>query len=121
MHELSIAQSLLDIVLEESQKHDVRTVKTIRLEVGALAAVVPEALTFCFELVSKDSIAAGAGLEIVTLPVVARCTECNLEFQVENQVFMCPKCGAPVFDLVSGRELSIVNIEGETGEEDGSD
>jgi len=121
VHELSIAQSLFDIVMEESLKHGVTNVRAIKLEVGAMAGVVPEALTFCFELVSRDSIAEGALIEIVPLPVVARCGECGFEFEVRDQIFRCPRCDVPVFDLVSGRELSIVNIEGETGEEDGSD
>lgn len=116
VHELSIAQSLLEIVLEESARNRLKQVHVIRLQVGAMAAVVPEALTFCFDMLSENSIAQGASMEIETLPVVARCSRCDLPFQVENQVFLCPKCGDPTLELVSGRELSVVSIEGETGD-----
>ena len=121
MHEMSIAQSLLEIVLEESRQHQLKQVKTIRLQVGAMAAVVPESLTFCFELLSQDTIASGALLEIETIPVVARCSECDIVFEVENQIFLCPRCDGPTLDLVSGRELSLVSIEGETGEDNDAD
>jgi len=116
VHEMSIAQSLLEIVLEESRRHCLEQVKTIRLQVGAMAAVVPESLTFCFDLLSRDTIASGAALEVETIPVVARCSECDILFEVEDHIFLCPKCGGPTLDLVSGRELSLTSIEGETGE-----
>lgn len=121
MHEMSIAQSLLEIVLEEGRKHHLVQVKVIRLQVGALAAVVPESLTFCFGMLSQETVAAGAALEIETLPVVARCAACKTLFEVENQMFLCPECGEPTIDLVSGRELSVMSIEGETGDADDSD
>jgi hydrogenase nickel incorporation protein HypA/HybF len=121
VHELSIAQSLLEIVLEESARNRLKQVHVIRLQVGAMAAVVPEALNFCFDLLSENTLARGASLEIETLPVVARCSRCELPFQVENQTFLCPKCGDPTLELVSGRELSVVSIEGETGDRDDSD
>ena len=121
MHEMAIAQSLLDIVLEESLKHRLEQVKTIRLQVGALAAVVPESLAFCFDMLCKDTIAAGAVLEIETVPVIARCHECNTTFEVEDHVFVCPQCGEPTLSLISGRELSLVNIEGETGDHNDTD
>lgn len=117
---MSIAQSLLDIVLEEGRRHQLRQVKTIRLQVGAMAAVVPESLTFCFNLISESTIAAGAEIEIESLPVVARCSDCGTLFEVENLMFVCPQCEAPALDLISGRELTVLNIEGETGDHDGA-
>ncbi len=121
MHELAIAQSLLDIIVEEGKKRGITRVITVRLQVGALSAVVPESLTFCFELVSSGTIAAGAKIEIETTPVVARCSECNLDFEIKERMFVCPRCGKGVSNLVSGRELSIVNMECETGDDDDPD
>ena len=117
MHEMSIAQSLLEIVLEEGRRHGLRQVTTIRLQVGALAAVVPDSLQFCFEILSQDTIARGSALEIETVPVVVRCSGCKELFEVENHIFLCPECGQPAMDLISGRELSLTSLEGETNNE----
>ena len=116
MHELSIAQSLLEIVVEEASRNGLVQIHAIKLQVGEFAAVVPDALTFCFGMVSRDTVASGAALQIETVPIVARCGACGVLFEVENQIFLCPECGEPVFEIVSGRELSVVGIEGETGD-----
>ena len=120
VHEMSIAQSLLTIILDESAKHSITQVRQVNLQVGAMAAIVPESLSFCFELLARETLAEGATLAIEEIPVVARCRDCDLNYQVENQVFLCPRCGMPSLELISGRELSVVSIEGETGEGDGS-
>lgn len=120
MHEMSIAQSLLEIVLDECRRHGVKRVIRIKVQVGALAAVVPDALTFCFGLISQDTIAAHAEMEVETVPVVVRCPECREMFEMDSQFYLCPNCG-PVpagLDLTSGRELTLQSIEGDTGEED---
>jgi hydrogenase nickel incorporation protein HypA/HybF len=119
MHELAIAESLMEIVAEEGRKHDLQRVNIIRLQIGAMANVIPEALTFSFEMVSQNTIASGAVLEIETIPVVAECSECGQRFQIVDQVFVCTRCGKPDVKLVSGRELSLVNLEGETRDGDG--
>ncbi len=121
MHEMSIAQSILDAVLEQGEAHRLQRVKTIKLQIGAMAAVVPSSLTFCFDLLTKNTIASDAVLEIETAPVVARCPDCNLLFEVEDLIFLCPQCEKPAFEVVSGRDLLLMSIEGETGDEDGGD
>jgi len=119
LHELSIAESLLEIIVDESQKNGLTRVSKIKLQIGEFAAVVPASLTFCFELVSRDTIASGALIEIESIGTSARCDICDFTFEVENQVFLCPRCGEPVLNLLSGRELTVMSIEGETGEKDG--
>ncbi|MGC9195415.1 MAG: hydrogenase maturation nickel metallochaperone HypA [Syntrophobacteraceae bacterium] len=119
MHELSIAQSLLDIIVEESNKHGLARINKVRLRIGELSAVVPESLLFCFDLVSRDTVAAGAVIEMERIAVTARCDKCDFSFEVKDRVFECPKCGEPVLEMLGGRELDVMSIEGETGEEDG--
>ena len=118
MHELAIAQSLLEIIVDESQRHGLERISKVRLQIGKFAAVVPESLTFCFEMVSRDTVAFGALIEIESVGIVARCDVCDSSFEVQNQVFLCPRCGEPALELLSGRELCVMSIEGE-GEEDG--
>ncbi|WP_245802363.1 hydrogenase maturation nickel metallochaperone HypA [Desulfacinum hydrothermale] len=112
---MAIAQNLLEIVLDESARHGMRRVDRIVVQVGALAAVVPEALTFCFQVVSQDTPAASARLDIETVPVVVRCPLCGELFEVEDRFDACPDCG-PVMSgmhMVSGREMTVLSIEGE--------
>jgi hydrogenase nickel incorporation protein HypA/HybF len=116
VHELSIAQNVLDIVLEEGRKHEIKQVLVIKLQIGALAAVVPDALTFCFEMLSQNTMAAGASLVVEILPVVARCKRCDEHFEVIDHDFSCPQCRQATVEMVSGRELTVASIEGETGE-----
>jgi hydrogenase nickel incorporation protein HypA/HybF len=58
-------------------------------------------------------------IEVEIVGIVARCEKCDISFDVQEKVFLCPRCGEPTLELLSGRELSILSIEGETGEEDG--
>ncbi len=118
MHELSIAQSLLEIIVDESKRHGLERISKVRLQIGKLAAVVPESLTFCFELVSRDTVASGAVIEIESVGITARCEKCDFSFEVQDRIFLCPRCGEPALELLGGRELSVVSIEGETGEEE---
>lgn len=121
MHELAVAQSILEIILEEGQRHNLTKISAVRLQIGTLTAIVPEALSFCFDLISQETLAAGITLKIETLPVVARCLSCNEIFKIENQVYLCPRCGDSALELISGRELTVVALEGETGDNDGAD
>jgi len=117
VHELAIAESLLEIIVDESKRHGLERINKVRLQIGKFAAVVPESLTFCFELVSRDTVASGALIEIENVGITARCDQCNFSFEVQDQVFLCPRCGEPALELLSGRELSVMSIEGETAEE----
>jgi hydrogenase nickel incorporation protein HypA/HybF len=111
MHEMSIAQSLLDIIKEEMQKHDAKTLRTVRLNVGQMTAVVPEALTFCFEVITTGTELEGAKLFMNMVPLKGYCPECDKEFTIEDYTFICPSCGGREVQTIGGQDLSIVEIE----------
>jgi hydrogenase nickel incorporation protein HypA/HybF len=113
MHEMSIAQSLLEIILQESQTHQVMRVLSVALQVGELSAVETESLRFCFELVCQGTLVEGARLEIERVPVTCRCRDCNHEFTVEDLWFACHSCGSKDLDILSGKELRIESFEAE--------
>ena len=69
MHEMSIAQSLLDIIREEMAKHDARVLKSIRLHIGQLSAIVPDSLSFCFEVMTSGTELEGAKLIMEVIPL----------------------------------------------------
>jgi hydrogenase nickel incorporation protein HypA/HybF len=113
MHELAIAEGLLKIVEDEGNKHALLRVRKIRLRIGKLSTVVPEALSFSFEMVSRGSLAEGADLVVDVVPVIGHCQACNVDFQTDDYFLLCPHCSGAVVALVSGKELEIVDIEGE--------
>lgn len=113
MHEMSIAQSLLNIILQESETHQVRRVVSVALKVGELSSVETESLRFCFELIAEGTIVEGAELRIERVPVTCRCEECDAEFSVEHLLFICPSCGSRRVEVLSGRELNIQSLEAE--------
>lgn len=111
MHELSIAQSLMDIIIQEAQRHGLERVKRVGISLGEFSAVVPESLTFCFDLIKEGTVADGAELVIAKVPLRGLCQDCGHDFDMDQPVMDCPECGGHSIELISGRELSIDYIE----------
>jgi len=111
MHEMSIAQSLIDVIREEMAKAEATILRSARLQIGRLTAIVPESLVFCFEVITKGTELEGAGLIIETVPIKGLCNECECEFEIEEYTFICPSCGSPRIEVTAGEDLSIVEIE----------
>jgi hydrogenase nickel incorporation protein HypA/HybF len=111
MHEVSICESILDIVREQAAKEGATKVTSVRLKVGEMAGVVEDALRFAFEVVSKDSIAEGASLIVDNVPLTARCKSCNRTFHIIGYAFCCAHCDSPEIEIISGRELQIEDID----------
>jgi hydrogenase nickel incorporation protein HypA/HybF len=111
MHEMSIAQSILDIVQEEMEKHHVKKLEAINISVGALSAIVPSSLTFCFKVVTDKTDLEGVALKVRVVPLTYSCYDCGENFESEEMTFTCPKCGADGPMLTAGRDMTIDNIE----------
>lgn len=113
MHELSITQGLLQIVLEEASKHSISKVSVVKLRIGQLTGVEPLSLSFCFELLTKDTLAEGADLQIDMVPIKRKCPNCLEVFETDNFSFVCPACSSVNTELITGRELYVEQIEGD--------
>ena len=113
MHELSITQSLLEIVNQEVAKHAISRVTTVKLKVGKLSAIEPTSLIFCFEILTKETLMEGAELVIDHVPVRGKCSGCGELFEVDGLLFTCPNCSGHNIKLTSGRELYIEEIQGD--------
>jgi len=111
VHELSIAQSILDTVVAEAEANGVKRVVAIRLRVGALTAVVGEALAFAFEVLAEQTCAKGARIDIDHVPWQVRCLDCRQEFAVFDALPTCPWCECVGGETIAGQELQIVEIE----------
>lgn len=113
MHELSIARNIVDIVLDEMAKNRLTRVDAVTLRIGAMAQVLPDSLRFGFECLSNQSPLAGAKLVIEEIAARGLCRSCRHDFDMDGWVFHCPLCKETNIDIISGKELDIVAIEGE--------
>ena len=111
MHELSITQSILDLVISEAQKQGASKITLIRLKVGELTNVDPASVEFYLEIIGKGTIAEGVKLEAEMLPLTAECSDCGQRFRLESWASACPHCGSTSSKLVTGRELFVESIE----------
>jgi hydrogenase nickel incorporation protein HypA/HybF len=111
MHEFGIMQEMARIAVEKAEAAGADRVHVIRLRVGRLAGVVPEAMQFAHEVVVEGTIAEGSTLEIEEAPARCYCAACDEEFEPGREWFTCPRCGAISRELRSGRELELVNLE----------
>lgn len=112
MHEMSIAVNILDIVKLELDKNEASKLKSIKLKIGAMAAVEPESLSFCFHAITEGTDMAGAKLDIEEIPIRGKCKNCATEFELDLYFSTpCPRCGEASSELISGRELDIVSME----------
>lgn len=111
MHEMAIAQGILDIVLKTAAENNAKKVTGIKLLVGQMTQIEPESLTFGFEALAIGSIAEGANVDITIVPLVGQCNSCEQQFPVERYCFVCPNCNSASVALVSGRELAVDYVE----------
>jgi hydrogenase nickel incorporation protein HypA/HybF len=111
MHELSLAESLIESIEEEARRQGFSRVRRVRLEVGALSGVEPEALRFGFEVAARDTLAEGAELEILTLPGEAWCFACNCAIAVSEYYDPCPHCQGHRLQVTGGRQFQLKELE----------
>ncbi len=111
MHEMALTESIVEIVSEEARKQGFVRVRVVRLQVGAMAPVEAEALHFCFDAVSRGTVAEGATLQIVRLPGEGWCLDCGKLVPLEERFGACPECGGRHVHMASGDELRIEELE----------
>jgi len=113
MHEMSIAINVVDIAVERARKENAQRINEIVLEIGSLSGVLIDSLQFCFESAVKNTMAESAQIKIIRCQAEAVCSACNLSFNTDEFVPMCPQCGQPVFDVRNGRVMKIkyINVD----------
>ena len=111
MHEISVAQDIVDLVIENLPKDEIVNVTKVRIKIGELSAIIPESLEFCFDVITKDTRLEGAKLEIQEVPVIVKCNNCSKEFKVNDFCFICPECGSGNVEILQGKEFNVVDFE----------
>ena len=111
MHEISLCESVVELIEEQAHLQGFCQVRSVRLEIGRLAGVEVEAMRFGFDAVAKGSVADGARLEIVEIPGTARCPHCRQDVEVELRFDPCPRCGHGPLELTGGDRMRVLELE----------
>lgn len=110
MHELGVANEILDVALSEADRHAAKKVTSIRLRVGVLRAIEPENLSFLFGHLARGTPAEGARLEIVEEPIRIECAACGVS-EARSFTFECPCCKGSGVSVTGGDSLSILSLD----------
>ena len=111
MHEMSLAEGVLQILEENAVKQGYQRVKTVVLEIGRLSQVEVDSLRFCFDVVIKGGIADGAALEIIEVPGQAWCMQCSKTVTIDTLYDPCPHCGGYQRTLTGGDAMRVKELE----------
>jgi hydrogenase nickel incorporation protein HypA/HybF len=111
MHELSVTEELLKVVLEHARKASAKQVLKVNVVIGDLTGFVSESIQFYFDILSKGTEAEKASLEITRIPSRVRCHDCKKEFQPDGGDWRCPDCAGFIEEVLGGRELYVESIE----------
>lgn len=111
MHELSIIASLFEILIEKAGEQKALKITGVKLRVGKLSGIIPEALETAFEAYKKGTIAEDARLEIEELPLKVQCQNCGLEVLKDSYIFICPACASTNLKILQGTELQLEKID----------
>lgn len=111
MHEMALAEGMLEIVESTARANGATKVKRVWLEIGALSHVAPDALLFCFDAVTRGSLAEGATLEIIATPGEGWCLDCSKTVAVGERFGPCPECGGYHVQVTSGEDMRVKELE----------
>ncbi|MBE9228063.1 hydrogenase maturation nickel metallochaperone HypA [Phormidium sp. LEGE 05292] len=108
MHELGITRNIVAIATEHANGYPV---KRVTLEIGKLTAILPDSIRFCFDVCSQGTLLEGAKLEIIEIPGLAHCRQCQTEVSLEMPYGICHACGSSDLEIFQGEELKIKELE----------
>lgn len=108
MHELGLCSSIVEAIEHRAGE---RPVARVRVRVGRLHHVHPEAFDQSFAVAAVGTVAENAAAELVLLPVRARCSACTTSWDCEEIPLACPTCGGVEVELIGGDELMLESIE----------
>lgn len=112
MHELSVTQGILSVVLETTQHNGNRRVIAIDLVIGDLSSIVDDSVQFYFDILSRNTLAEGATLNFRREAATAKCWDCGIESNTKVPLVMeCPACGSVRLQVTGGQEFYVESIE----------
>lgn len=108
---MSLAEGVLQLIEDAAREQQFEKVTAVWLEIGRLSGVEVEAMSFCFDVVTRDSIADGARLEIIALPGTGWCMKCAMTVPMAEVFGECPQCGGHQLQVTGGTEMRVKELE----------
>jgi len=113
MHEVSIIQSVIEIVTQKALENKLTKINNVSLKIGELSGVMPESLHFAFDSCIQGTMLEESTLTIEKVSALGECKDCNLQFPIEHFNKLCPNCKTFCSSVVRGYELYVNTIEGD--------
>ena len=117
MHELSMANGILEAVIEKAEENNANEVIEVVVEIGKLALINPEQIMFLLEVLIEDTVVSGAKFTIEEIPIEVDCPSCGYKGEVENDeldhyapIVECPSCGSNNLNITNGKDCIVKNI-----------
>jgi len=114
MHELAVAESILDISLRVAQAQDASRITVIALKIGQWSSIVDDSVQFYWDTISDGTLAQGAELRFERLPTQLLCLDCAHLYQPDSETLLCPRCGSSRLHVRQGDEFQVDSIDIET-------
>ena len=111
MHELSLAQALIETAENALKQQPETRIVAITIEIGQLAGINLDAMEFCMPMVTEGTAAEGCTVTFAEVPGLARCTGCGNTYQLEDYFIPCPGCGSTAREILQGREFTLKHME----------
>ena len=118
MHELSIAQSILEVAQIEAQSHETIRIKRIHCRIGCMRQAQTTLLSEAFDLAKAGTLAANANLTVEIVGMHLDCSDCGHQADLDGWAFECPSCGSTAVQLSGGDELELTSVELEVSDGD---
>lgn len=111
MHEVALAQGIVELVTERAASDGFTAVRVVHVVIGAMSAVMPEALVFGFESASRGTVAEGAKLQVHDVPGEGYCLDCEKKFEARARLQACPTCDGAKVMVTGGDDLRVSELE----------
>ena len=111
MHELSVAESILNISLRHAQQAGATLVTDLYLVIGQLAPIMDDSVQFYWNIIAKDTVAEGARLHFKRVPAEFLCLDCGNTYALAEGTLSCPRCGGIHVKVAAGQEFCLESID----------
>lgn len=111
MHEISLCESLIQMIADRRQVDGFSRVRRVSLEIGPFSCLDPDALTYAFDILQRGTFLEGAVLDIARPPGQAVCADCGAEVKVRDRLALCPQCGGQHLKAQDGQSMRLVEME----------